>query len=155
MTYTIEISAKEIQERVAEMMPLEKNLVVAAIILSNPKTDLIDSTNQIGLGCDIKVTLPDNTTGAGSVFIAADLTYKRDTYSFYLLNPVLKSVVIKDLDPQFQPLVETVLQTLLTNLLNSQPVYKLKDGNLEEKLTKATLNAVEIKGKRLLVTLDI
>jgi len=54
-SYTVEISEKELQEKISAMMPLEKKKFFMSVVLSNPDVDLMENDNKIGITIDIKV----------------------------------------------------------------------------------------------------
>lgn len=155
LSYTLEITEQELQEKVSAMMPMEKKKFFVTVIVSNPQVDLIEESNEIGVFVNIEAIAPGGVKGAGSAKIIGTLSYDKEKGAFYLNNPKIISMDINKMPEKISPKIQQVSQLALTKALSKYPVYKFKDDNLKHKLAKATLESIEVKNEKLLVTLGI
>jgi len=154
-SYTLEITEQEIQDKVSAMMPMEKKKYFVNLKLSKPKIELIKESNEIGIIINIAVSAPGGIKGSGKTNIRGSLSYNKEKGAFYLNNPKIVSLNINNLSEKYIPKTQDLLQLALTKTLSKYPVYKFKDDNLKNKLAKATLESIEVKNKKLLITLGV
>jgi len=155
LSYTLEVSEQEVQQRVAEKMPLEKKWLAFKIILSNPHVDLIKGTKQVGLQVDVAVSGPGHLNGNGQAQASGELQYQADKAEFHLLDPKIISLHIDKVSADMQATIQAVAQTALSKALASLPIYRLKDDKLKDKLAKAVLESIEVKNERFLLHLKL
>lgn len=156
-SYIVEISQAELQNKVSAMMPLEKKTGFIDIILSNPKIELLEGSNEIGIFSHIDATVPKakNAKGSGSVKVIGTIEYRPETGAFFFKNPKIEKLQIQKLPDKYAVTIRTFAQPVIKKVLAKYPVYTLKDDNLKQKLAKALLQSVSVKDKNLLLELKI
>ncbi|VAW61508.1 hypothetical protein MNBD_GAMMA11-2537 [hydrothermal vent metagenome] len=152
-SYTLEISEKELQEKVSKMMPLEKKKYFVTVILSEPVIDLTGGNNEIGIFSHVKIIAPGSIEGAGKVKITGSLRYDSKTGSFFFKHPEIVSLEVNDVPEKYMPNIKKIAQSAVSKILATRPVYKLKDDNLKQKLAKSVLKSIKVENKKLLVEL--
>jgi len=152
-SYTVEMTEQELQQRLSALMPLERKELFVTVVVSQPQVDLAVGNNQLGIFAHIEVSTPSGM-GAGKVKIQGRLSYQAKEAAFYLSNPKLVRLDIENVPQEFLPAIREISQLAISHLLETQPVYVLRNDNLRHRLLKSSLKSVSIKDRRLLVELN-
>ena len=83
LSYTVEISEEELQEKIAAMMPLEKKKFFVTVIFSHPKIELAESANEIGIYSQMDIAAPGGIKSTGNTKITGALSYDAAKNEFY------------------------------------------------------------------------
>jgi len=154
-SYTLEISAGELQTKVSAMMPMEKKKFFVTVVLSNPDIDLSVGNNEIGVSSHIKIMALGGITGSGNAKITGSLSYDPKKYEFFFKNPKIVSLELANIPPILLPKVKKVAQLAVSQFLSKKPIYRLKDDNVKQKLTKAVLQSIKVENNQLLAELSL
>jgi hypothetical protein len=154
-SFTKEFTEPELQQKVEAMMPLKKKKFFVTVIITEPKLDLIEGSNEFGIQANIEAIAPGGLKGNGSTNITGSISYVPDEGAFYMDNPTIVDLKINGIPDKYQPKIRKLAQITISKILSSRPVYKLKDDNLKHKLAKATLDSVLVENEKLLVTLTV
>lgn len=155
LSYTIEITEQELQDKVSAMMPMVKKKFFIAVTVSDPIVDLINESNQIGILVNIKVSAPGGIKGSGKANIKGALIYNKEKGAFYLDNPTIVSMDVDKVSNKFSSKIQKISQLALSKALSRYPVYKFKDDNMKQQLAKAVLESITVENERLLITLSV
>ncbi|MFT6123711.1 MAG: hypothetical protein ACJASG_002245 [Oleiphilaceae bacterium] len=155
LSYTLEISESELQEKVSAMMPMQKKNMFVTVTISDPKIDLIKASNKIGVFTNIEVIALGNLKGSGRANITGTLKYDTQKGEFYFKDPTIVSLEVDNVAKKFIPKIKTLTQLAVTKSMAVYPVYKFKDDDIKHKLAKAVLKSVIVEQEKLLVTLSI
>jgi len=136
-SYTVEVTEKELQKKVAAMMPLEKKKYFITMIFTNPVVDLLEGNNKIGIKLDINIKAPGGVAGKGTAKFSGSLSYNSKKAEFYLKDPLLHELVIDKVSEKMAAKVKNIAQASLAKILAKRPVYTLKDKDLKQKLAKS------------------
>ena len=153
LSYTLEISEAELQEKLSQIMPLEKKKLFISVIFSHPKIDLAVGNNQIGFYTQIDVVAPGGINSTGSAKIKGSLSYEGSQGAFYFKNPVLVDMQLRDIPNVYLPSIKEIAQLIINNKLSSIALYKLKNDDLEQSLLKYTLKSIVVENRQLLIEL--
>jgi len=154
-TYTQEFTEVELQEKIEAMMPLEKKKYFITLIITSPKLDLLEKSNELSIKADLAVYAPSRIKGTGTTTIAGSITYNPAQGAFHLLNPKVVNLHINGIPEKYQAKIKEMAQTAITAALSNSPLYRLKDSDLKQKLAKSVLESVIIKNGKLLVNLNL
>ncbi|MBL1276372.1 MAG: DUF1439 domain-containing protein [Ectothiorhodospiraceae bacterium] len=154
-SYTVEISEKELQEKISAMMPLEKKKFFMSVVLSNPDVDLMENDNKIGITIDIKVVAPGGMNGAGRAKITGSLSYNKERGELYFKDPKIVKLDIAKVPKSIIPNIKSLAQSVAGKALEKRPVYKLKDDDVKQKLAKSVLKSITVENGKLLVVLGV
>jgi len=154
-SYTLEISADELQSKVSAMMPMEKKKSFITVILSHPEIDLTVGNNKIGVSSQIAIVALGGISGSGKVKITGLLSYDSEKSAFFFKNPEVVSLESEDVPPLLLPKVKALTQLAVSQFLSKKPIYKLKDDNVKQKLTKAVLQSIQVENNQLLAELSL
>lgn len=155
LSYTLEISEQELQEKIAAMMPLEKKKFFVTVIFSHPKVELAENANQIGIYSQLDIAAPGGITSTGSTKITGTLSYDAAKSEFYFKNPAVVEMKIGKVPELYVAAIKEIAQLIADKMLATMPVYKLKGGDLKHDMAKAMLKSVVVENKQLLVELEL
>ena len=155
VSYTLELTEAELQQRVSASMPLSKKQFFTELTLFEPRVDLIADSNQIGVFSKIHFKLNKQLQFQGQIKIRGQLTYRADEGAFYFKAPIIEALSIEQLPQKYQAKAISIAQKSATYLLNSMPVYRLKADQLSHNVAKATLKSVTVKDEKLLLELAL
>lgn len=154
LSYTQEFTEAELQEKIEAMMPLEKKKYFITIIVTAPKLDLLEGSDELSIKADIAMYAPGGIKGTGTTTITGSITYNPTQGSFHLLNPTVINLHIDGIDEQYQPQIKQMAQTAISNTMSNFPLYRLKDNDLKQKLARSVLESVVISDGKLLINLN-
>ena len=155
LTYTVEISEAELQEKIEKLMPIEKKKFLVTVTLSDPDVDLTVGEYQIGLFSNVHVHAPGGVKGKGEVKIVGALRYDAENGQFFFDNPKIEQLSSENIPPKVLPTVKELAQLSVSKYLETKPVYKLSDEKLKHKLAKAMLQSVKVEDNHLLLKLSV
>ena len=155
LSYTMEISEEELQEKVSAMMPLEKKKYFVTVIFSHPKVELAQSANQIGLYSQIDISAPGGIKSTGQTKITGSLSYEPITNEFFFKNPAIVEMKIGKIPDFYIEPVKEIAQLIATKMLSTTSIYKLKGGDFKNDLAKSMLKSIVVQNKTLLVELEL
>ena len=150
-SYTVEISEKEMQQKVSAMMPVEMKRFQLTAILSSPKVSLIKDSNEVAVFLLIDVLAPGGLKASGSAKIRGSLSYDDKSGEFFFKNPTVEEIEVTRLPEKYLPKVKEIAQLAADKTLSTRPFYTLKDDNIKHKLAKSMLKSVSVKDEKLLV----
>jgi len=154
-TYTLEISERELQEKVAMIMPLTKKSLFFSVIIYEPEIQLHSLNNEIGFFAHVDVVVPGGLKGSGRGMIKGKVVYDSADGAFYLNQPNIEGLEIDRIPRKVIPSITKTAQIILSKSLSKYPVYKLKDDDVKHQLAKSTLKSISIENECLLVTLGL
>lgn len=154
-SYTLEITGAELQEKLSNMMPLERKSLFITLVLTEPKVALLKASNKIGLSFHITVSAPGGIKGTGKTSITGSLRYDSSSHAFYLNDPVIELLEIDQVPDKHLPKIKKISQQAISKLLIKRPIYRLKDDNLKQKLAKSMLKSISIRDEILFIELGI
>jgi len=154
-SYTVEISEAELQAKVSAMMPMEKTAFFVTVILSKPKVDLTKGNNEIGLFAHVEVQALGNIKSSGEVEITGSLSYQADKTAFFLHDPKIVRLEIKNASEKVTLSVKKVVEIATRKILATRPIYTLSDDNLKHKLAKSVLKSIKVENEKLHIILGV
>ena len=155
LNYTLELTEAELQQRVSAAMPLSKKQFFTQLTLSDPNLDLIANSNQIRIFCKIQLKLNKKLQADGQITIRGQLNYRADEGAFYFKEPIIEALEMAQLPQKYQSRAVSIAQKGATYLLNTLPVYRLKQEQLSHALAKAALKSVVVEDEKLLLELAL
>lgn len=153
VAYTVELTRDEVQGAVEHYFPVEHATPHATLTLYRPVVFLEQRSNRIGLGFTLLADVPGIMTGKGQGAIDGDLEYRQETGEFYLHDPKIKSLDIEDFPPDVAASIRQAVQGLMRQSLPVILVYRLKDDDMGQKMTKRVLSSVAVRNGRLILEL--
>ena len=155
LSYTVEMTETELQNRLNEKLPYKKNYDLFNAVFSNSKVKLIGENNLLNISSDVSILALDFYQSRGTISIKSELTFRPKEGAFYLKEPMINELAITNMPKEILVEVKRLLQEALVYKASQIPVYKLKDTSAWEKMASALLKSVEIKEKKVLATLSV
>jgi len=150
---TLTFSEAELQQRLNDAMPLERQTLLANIVLTDAKLELLEKNDQLAITAFLDVTALGNIHGSGSVTVQGSLRYEASEGAFYLDNGQLTQMTIDQLSDDVVANIKPLVQDLVTKSIQSKPIYQLQNDDMRQALLKASLKHLQVKNKSLLVVL--
>jgi hypothetical protein len=154
LTYTLEVSEAQLQEKLMEVMPLSRSHSILTVEINDPKLQLLKGSNEISIFVHVKAFVAGQLQGTGRGRITGSLSYEPTQGAFYFHQPKISELEIDKLQSQFAPQVRQFSQQLISKTMAMYPIYKLDDDDMQQKLAKSVLQAVEVKNQSLILTLN-
>lgn len=152
-SYTVEFTEQQIQQQLSRLMPFKKEEMFVTIIVSDPTIELGKPDGTIGVFANLQAQAPGGIRGSGKTKITGNLSYKKETGSFYLNNPKIAHIEIDQIPSQFHDNIRKLAQFALSSAVENKALFTLKDDNAQQQLAKSTLQSVKIIPGKLVVTL--
>lgn len=153
-SYTIELTQQQLQQQIDTLMPVEKEAYFVKVILSDPRIDLAEDSDKIGMFTNIELVAPGGVKGTGRARIAGTISYRKENGSFYLNNPTLTQLEIDQIPPQYHAKVRELGQFALDNAVSQRPIFTLDDDDMREKMAKSALQSVTVNNGKLVIVLN-
>lgn len=121
----IQISKSLIDIYLWAKFPINKNLILGELTLSNPNLDLKQDNQIIKLKIDFKVSAPRRNI-EGTLDAQASIIYDSKTRFLIMKSPVLNNIQLKDEKPSSRQIINN-LNAIISELLNNLPIYRLDE----------------------------
>ncbi|GAA6136128.1 hypothetical protein NBRC116188_29180 [Oceaniserpentilla sp. 4NH20-0058] len=152
-TQTLVFTEEELQTQLNQVTPLQKQTLFANIVMTDANINLLESANQLEVTAFLDVTALGGMHGTGNVTIRGSLVYKSEKGAFYLSRPRITQLHIDKINPDVVEQIQPLVQDLLAQSLQRQPIYQLDDQDMRQSLIKTTLKNVEISNNQVHVYL--
>ena len=152
-TYTLELTRDQVQTAVEHYFPVEHTTPYATVTLYRPLVFLDRASSRIGLELTLLADVPGVMAGKGQGAIDGDLEYRQETGEFYLRDPKIRRLDLEDFPPDVAASVQQTIQGLMRQSLPVILVYKLKDNDIGQRLTKQILSSVAVRNGKLVLEL--
>jgi hypothetical protein len=159
LDHEVVISQAQIQQRVDAMSPMKIERLHFMITLPNPKVGLLKDGPQIEVATDVRVEPPAVLAAAaklpaswpGQMRARGKIRYEASTGSFYIDEPKVVELDMERVPEKYKPKALELAQLAASKYLGSRPVFVLKDDVLKQRLAKAVLKSVTLRGDTLIV----
>lgn len=149
----IRFTRQELQQQLDARMPITQQQQLFAITLSDPLLALLQPEQRLSIRTRIQVGTAFGYQGNGIVTLDGKLRYQRQDFSFYIDEPRITELQIDGLAPALQPQLQNLAQNLLAPALTGQPVYTLKDTDMQEALARMMLKSLRIEADAIVARL--
>lgn len=164
LSFSFYSAAANLQTIPIEQATLQKSLNTVGVFsyentalnidVLNPQLALL-ANNQAGVKAQVKATIFGSMQTDLFISTRGNLRYNAEQGAFYLDNIQLESLSSEKLSNWQLIGIKASLPSLLNQLFQWQPIYRLDENKKEEKLAKKALKDVKIDQQKLLVTIDI
>lgn len=155
LSYTKEVSEKELQKTVQAFMPISQKNNFVSVTLNKPVIDLAKVSNKIALSSAIDATAIGGIKGSGVIDVAGNIVYNKDEGSFYLQNIEVLDFKSDKIGDAYKDVVKMLAKEVLNTTLKTHPIYKLDESKTQDKIAKATIKSVKIKDEKLLLKMGL
>ncbi|MBU2883364.1 DUF1439 domain-containing protein [Psychrosphaera sp. B3R10] len=153
LTKTIQQS--EIQQKLDQMMPLERTKYFVKVKISDPKIALKSGQDALYIEATITASGPGGLGGSGLVGVTGDVEYRTKEGAFYLQNPKVAKLAFNDVPTAIQPKIKKSVEKLVAKALKKYPIYQLDDTDMKQKLAKSTIKSIKVIDEAVEVELSL
>lgn len=151
-SHTLEVTEADIQQQLNQLDASSYQDGFLSVDLQEPRIRLLESSDKITVQGIVKAVFLGNMQANADFAVNSKIRYQAKQGAFYLYDIELVSLKSEQIPDMYISSIKQVVGQLLNQVLDQQPVYQLKDNNVQERLAKATLKDVEIKKGKLLLT---
>ncbi|MFT6926124.1 MAG: hypothetical protein ACJAZP_001725 [Psychromonas sp.] len=155
LPYTLKITEQELQNKLSKQLPIERTLAYISAKIYDSRIDLIEGSAEIGVFTHLEVTVLDNIKGSGQAYAKGVLIYNPEKGAFYLINPSIVSLEIKDIPADFIPEIKRIAQLSLEQALKIHPINLFDDQQIQQKMAKSSLQSIVVKDQALLINMTL
>ncbi|WP_027359005.1 DUF1439 domain-containing protein [Desulforegula conservatrix] len=158
----INVTDKQINEKLSENFPLKKTFLVFELACNNPQIILTEGTEKVTISVDAKVgvNMMNNIMpiGDGTIQATSGLKFNTDTGELFLNDCQVDKLDIKNIPAQYTEQITELTKftnTTLTGLLSQHPIYVLesKDRDVDTIIGKFKLQDMQIQNGKLVLTM--
>ena len=151
--FTLDFSAKQIQDAIAPKFPAENcRLPLACIKLQNPIVSLQDNSDRITLTLDTTVSILQQPV-TGTAVVSAKPRYQASTGEIFLDDSQIQDLKFPGVSPNVTNLVTQYGSVLAKQSLERTPIYNFKNTQTE-KMARMSITDVKVVGGKLRVSID-
>lgn len=151
--FTLDFSAKQIQEAIAAKFPAENcPLPLSCIKLQNPVVSLQDSSDRITLSLDTTVSILQQQV-TGTAVVSAKPRYQANTGEIFLDDSKIQDLKLNGVSSNVTNLVTQYGSVLAKQSLERTPIYNFKNGQAE-RLARMSISDVKVVAGKLRVSID-
>lgn len=151
--FTLDFSAKQIQDAIAPKFPAENcRLPLACIKLQNPIISLQDNSDRITLTLDATVLILQQPV-TGTAVVSAKPRYQASTGEIFLDDSQIQDLKFPGVSPNVTSLVTQYGSVLAKQSLERTPIYNFKNTQTE-KMARMSISDVRVVGGKLRVSID-
>ena len=151
--FTLDFSAKQIQEAIAPKFPAEScPLPITCIRLQNPKVTLAEGSDRLTLSFDATVSLLGQPT-TGTAVVSAKPRYQAATGEIFLDDSKIETVALAKVPTEVTNLVVQYGSVLARQSLERTPIYNFKNAQTA-KLARMSIAEVKVVDGKLRVLID-
>ena len=155
--YVINLSQQQIQEKLDEAFPIEKEyLVVFMARLSHPEVMLQEGSDRITFGIEASTNVDiKQYPVAGQGWFSGGIRYDAQSGAFFIQDANIETLVIEGLPDKYRIPLEFAASLAVREYLNRHPVYTLNPAKFKHSLAKLALQNVVIANGQLKITLGL
>ncbi len=145
----IDLSKAKLQEILDNKFPIEKESKLISFSLFDPFLTLEENRFGINLSFRYKALGASNS---GTMDIFGDIEYNREKSSFYLRNVEIRNLKLEN--NKIKKMTSSAMSKVLDSFFSINPIYKLEDKGLKERLARFLLKEIRIMEDKILIVLD-
>jgi len=149
----IELGQAQIQQRLAERMPIQNCALLVCLELSQPQVSLPEGADRIHFGTQLAISLGQRKL-TGSVAFSSGVRYVSSTGQFFLEAVQIEQLALQGFPPDFAEVVRVRGPGLVRLALEKHPIYTLRSDTTAQALARLTLQDVRVSQGRLRITLQ-
>ena len=151
--FTLDFSAKQIQDAIAPKFPAENcPLPITCIKLQNPKVSLVDASDRLTLSFDTTVSLLGQPT-TGVAVVSAKPRFQASTGEIFLDDSKIENVLFAGVPSEVTNFITRYGSLPAKQSLERTPIYSFKNSQAE-KMARMGIADVKVIDGKLRVSID-
>jgi hypothetical protein len=152
-SYTVRLSAADIEQAMARRLPISKSKLLVAVTVRSVFVEFMLDEDKILLQPQVDLRVAGQTALSGRALLEGQLRYARETGEFFIDQPKVVQVFIQGLPEAARAVTEEVIARLGESALASTPVYRLNPSDFKQSVAKLVLKSVKVRQGRLEIEL--
>lgn len=156
-TYEIRISQAQLEQKLAERLPLTQRYPLVSVTLAQPRVHLNEDSERVDFGLDM--TVKTNTSGSqllgAQIDVSASLRYDAERGAIFLDQPVMDKLVVQGLDERRTAMAQVALEAAMTSYLAQQPIYTLNAADARQRVARMTVRDIKVDNGVLVIILGL
>lgn len=156
-TYEIRISQAQLEQKLAERLPLTQRYPLVSVTLAQPRVHLNEDSDRVDFGLNMSLTM--NVSGSqiasADIDVSAGLRYDAERGAIFLAEPVMDKLVVQGLDERRTAMAQLALETAMASYLVQQPVYTLNASDMKQRAARMAVRDIKVKNGGVLVLLGL
>lgn len=149
------LSEAELQEKIEEAFPIEKNyLVFLTLRLSDPRVDLVEGSERIHYEMAASLTVPGRRL-SGTGTISGELRYDAESRSLFLDRSVVEEIDIEGVPSEYRAALREAADLAAAQHLDRRPVYRLEEEFLSQLRGAVVLRDVRVEDGELRIAVGL
>ena len=145
----------ELQQKIEPKFPLKKKKSLVTTTFSEPNVLLAEGSDRMGIGLDVKVSLPGGKKYHGQVEVDGELEYRPEQGELLVVNSRVRQLHLEEVPSRYHDVVRQLVDKIAELYLSSLPVYRLKQDDFKHSLARLMLKSVRVEGGHLVVEIGL
>ena len=156
-TYEIRISQAQLEQKLAERLPLTQRYPLVSVTLAQPRVHLNEDSERVDFG--LNMTVNTNTSGSqllgAQIDVSASLRYDAERGAIFLDQPVMDKLVVQGLDERRTAMAQVALETAMASFLAQQPVYTLNASDTRQRVARMAVRDIKVENGVVVLILGL
>ena len=156
-TYEIPISQAQLEQKLAERLPLTQRYPLVSVTLAQPRVHLNEDSERVDFG--LNMTVNTNTSGSqllgAQIDVSASLRYDAERGAIFLDQPVMDKLVVQGLDERRTAMAQVALEAAMASFLAQQPVYTLNASDTRQRVARMAVRDIKVENGVVVLILGL
>ena len=156
-TYEIRISQAQLEQKLAERLPLTQRYPLVSVTLAQPRVHLNEDSERVDFG--LNMTVNTNTSGSqllgAQIDVSASLRYDAERGAIFLDQPVMGKLVVQGLDERRTAMAQVALEAAMASFLAQQPVYTLNASDTRQRVARMAVRDIKVENGVVVLILGL
>jgi hypothetical protein len=156
-TYEIRISQAQLEQKLAERLPLTQRYPLVSVTLGQPRVHLNEDSERVDFG--LNMTVNTNTSGSqllgAQIDVSASLRYDAERGAIFLDQPVMGKLVVQGLDERRTAMAQVALEAAMASFLAQQPVYTLNASDTRQRVARMAVRDIKVENGVVVLILGL
>lgn len=152
---SIYLTEAQLQQQLETKFPIERSLLLAKAVFSDPKVQLKEGTNRIHLSADAVAIVPTQPEWKGSAEFSGGVRYDPEQGAILLEDARIENLVLAGVPEKYHAPVKELGTVVAREYLNRVPIYKLDPADYRQSVALFVLKSVSVENGRLRIVLGV
>ena len=156
-TYEIRISQAQLEQKLAERLPLTQRYPLVSVTLAQPRVHLNEDSERVDFG--LNMTVNTNTSGSqllgAQIDVSSSLRYDAERGAIFLDQPVMDKLVVQGLDERRTAMAQVALEAAMASFLAQQPVYTLNASDTRQRVARMAVRDIKVENGVVVLILGL
>jgi hypothetical protein len=154
--FEVILDEAELQAKVEEPFPIEKQYLLFQVTLKEPKVHLLPDANRLEVEMQIGVKVKGlETEFRGLASVTGRIRYLPEKASFFLDDPQVQRLKLPGIPERFTSRANELVELALREWYERFPIYRLKEGRFKHEVARLVLQKMEVRNQKLILTLGV